>query len=76
MATDTTIVKPTGPLFDEARLAIAGVHVGTERPTACERLLHLLPSRVLVEGVDGQLGLDLDDEWPLLLWHASGIQRR
>ncbi len=24
MPTDTTIVKPTAPLFDEARLAIAG----------------------------------------------------
>ena len=52
----------------------ASVDIDAERPAACERLLYLLASRVLVKGVNGQLGLDLNDEWPLLLWHGSGIQ--
>src|SRR6476469_2682741 len=47
----------------------ASIHIGAERPAACERLLYLLAGRVRIEGVYGQLGLDLNDEWPLLLWH-------
>jgi len=33
MSTDTTIVKPTTPLFDEARLAIAGFLARYSGPT-------------------------------------------
>ena len=52
----------------------ASFHVDAEDPAGCERLLNLLASGILVEGLDGQFGLDLDDEWPLVLWHGSGIQ--
>jgi len=51
----------------------ASVDIDAEHPAARERLLDLLASRVLVEGVNGQLGFDLNEERPLLLWHGLGI---
>ena len=47
--------------------AVPGVHVYADRPTTCESLRHLLSGRVLIEGVNGHLRLDLNVEWPLLL---------
>ena len=47
--------------------AFASVYIDAERPTAGERLLYLLARRIFVEGMNGQLRLDLNEERPLLL---------
>jgi len=51
MSTDTTVVKPTAALFDEARLAIAGSVV----EQALARLLGLLGLRI-----SEALNIDID----------------
>ena len=51
----------------------ASVYIDAERPPAGERLLYLLARRILVEGMNRQLRLDLNEERPLLLGHGPGI---
>ncbi len=60
--------------YDRVRpYAGASVYIDTERPPAGERLLYLLAGRILVEGMNGQLRLDLYEEQAFLLGHGPGI---